>query len=143
MNAKATLQQLRRFLLGLVAFIFLGTLVELVLVSHYEESLQWIPFIMSVLGLGVVLAARYTAGGTGLRLLRWVMAGVILTSLLGMALHFYSNYSFVREINPSYSVGQALWPALKGSHPLLAPGILLLAGVLGIAATWRHPALES
>jgi hypothetical protein len=32
--------------------------------------------------------------------------------------------------------------ALMGANPLLAPGILALAGVLAIAATYHHPALR-
>jgi hypothetical protein len=34
-----------------------------------------------------------------------------------------------------------LLEALTGAAPLLAPGVLALAGVLAIAATYYHPAL--
>lgn len=139
MNDDVILQRLRRFLLAVAAAIFAGTAFELVLVGHYEETLQWVPFIVSALGLAAVGAVWFTPGARAIRVLRGVMGLAVLASLVGVGAHFYSNFTFVREINPSFTLTQSIWPALKGSHPLLAPGILLLGGVLGIAATYRHP----
>lgn len=135
-------QRLRRFLLATVAVIFIGSVFELILLEHYEKTLQWIPFVVSGVGLIAVGAAWYRPGSTTLRVLRWVMAGVALTSLAGIYLHFSGNLAFDQEINPSRTLAESIWPAMKGSYPLLAPGILFLAAALGIAATWRHPALE-
>jgi hypothetical protein len=39
-------------------------------------------------------------------------------------------------------VSDVWFKALRGADPLLAPGILALAGILSTAATYRHPALE-
>lgn len=142
MTDQVILQRLRRFLLAVVAFICVGTLFELLLLDHTEETLQWIPFIFSAIGI-VSVSAVWVAPKTGsVKILRWVMVGMAAASLLGMYLHFSGNLAFTREINPSFSLMESILPAMKGSYPLLAPGILLLAGVLGVAATYRHPALE-
>jgi len=141
MNEPDITQQLRRFLLGVVAVTLVVTPFELILLEHTEELLQWIPFVVSGIGLLAVAGAWFSPGITSLKILRWVMVLLALTSFVGVYFHFSSNLSFVREINPSYGLMESIWPAMKGSHPLLAPGILFLAGILGLAATYRHPLL--
>jgi hypothetical protein len=143
MSQSLVLQQLRRFLLGVVAVIFIVTVFELILLDHTEEALQWMPFIVSGVGLFVTLGAWIAPSQIVIRTLRWVMIGVALSSLVGVYLHFTGNLAFAREINPSFTLSEAIWPAMKGSYPLLAPGILFLAGILGLVATYQHPALEN
>jgi hypothetical protein len=45
---------------------------------------------------------------------------------------------FEQEINANASTATLLWKALQGGNPLLAPGILAAAAILGLAATYRH-----
>lgn len=135
-------QQLRSFLLGVAAFIFIGTVAELYLLEHYEETQQWIPIILSIVGFFISAAAWRKPGRNILIVFRWIMGLIALASLYGMYLHFMGNYQFTLEINPSFSAAEAIWPAIKGSYPLLAPGILFLSAILGYAATYRHPELE-
>ena len=142
MSSRSVEQRLRRFLLAVTAAIFIGTVFELILVNHTEETLQWIPFGLSAIGLICVAWAWFSSGPLSLTALRWVMVLVALGSLLGIWLHFSGNLQFTREINPSYSLAEAIWPAMQGSYPLMAPGVLFLAGTLGFAATWKHPLLR-
>lgn len=142
MAQREVTQQLRRFLLGVVAAILVITPFELVLLEHTEELLQWIPFVVSGLGLLAVGGVWFVPGTTSLKIFRWVMAAVALSSFAGVYLHFSNNLSFTREINPSFTLMESLWPAIKGSNPLLAPGIMFLAGVLGLGAIYRHPLLS-
>ncbi|MBN2732586.1 MAG: hypothetical protein JXR26_09170, partial [Balneolaceae bacterium] len=81
-------RQLRRFLLAVTACIFVGTVVELVLVEHTQETLQWIPFILSAIGSVCVAWTWFSPGRVSLIVLRWVMAAIALGSLLGIWLHF-------------------------------------------------------
>ena len=141
MNQSDILQRLRQFLLGVVAVIFIITPFELLLLGHTEELLQWVPFVVSAVGLITVGAAWFSPGRRTMTALRWVMVVVALSSFVGVYLHFSGNLAFTMEINPSFSVADAIWPAMKGSYPLLAPGILFLAGILGLAVTYRHPLL--
>ena len=142
MEQKDVTQWLRRFLLGVVAAILVVTPLELILLEHTEELLQWIPFVVSGIGLVAVAAVWSAPTETTLKGLRWVMIFVALSSFVGVYLHFSSNLSFTREINPSFTLMESLWPAIKGSNPLLAPGIMFLAGVLGLGATYQHPLLS-
>jgi hypothetical protein len=48
---------------------------------------------------------------------------------------------FQTEIRPNAPLVNSVITALSGAAPLLAPGMLGLAGVLGLAATYYHPAL--
>ena len=141
MNQSDILQRLRQFLLGVVAVIFIITPFELLLLGHTEELLQWVPFVVSAVGLITVGGAWFSPGRITITALRWVMVVVALSSFVGVYLHFSGNLAFTMEINPSFSVADAIWPAMKGSYPLLAPGILFLAGILGLAVTYRHPSL--
>ena len=142
MEEKDVTQRLRRFLLGVVAAILVVTPLELILLEHTEEMLQWIPFVVSGLGLLAVGGVWFVPETTSLKVFRWVMVIVALSSFAGVYLHFSSNLSFTREINPSFTLMESLWPAFKGSNPLLAPGIMFLAGVLGLGAIYRHPLLN-
>jgi hypothetical protein len=143
MEQSEVIKRLRRFLLGVVAFIFGITVVELILLDHTEQALQWIPFVVSGAGVIAVAGAFISPGRTTMRILRWVMAAVALSSFVGVYYHFSGNLAFTMEINPSFSVADAIWPAMKGSYPLLAPGILFLAGILGLAVTYQHPLLTN
>lgn len=142
MAQNTVVQQLRSFLMGVVAVIFIVTILELILLDHTEETLQWIPFIVCGIGLLAVCGAWIAPSQVAMHILRWVMIGVVVTSFVGVYLHFTGNLAFTREINPSFTFSESIWPAMKGSYPLLAPGILFLAGILGLAATYRHPALN-
>jgi len=134
-------QRLRRFLLGVVAAIFVGTVLELLLIGHYEDLLQWTPFIAS--GVGLILAGTiwFTPTEPKIWVFRWGMGIIALSSFVGMYLHFSGNLAFAREIHPSFTFWQSLWAAFTGSNPIMAPGILFLAGLLGIASTYKHPVL--
>jgi hypothetical protein len=128
--------------MGVAAFIFVGNVAELYLLDHYEQTQQWIPIILSTVGFLVLIAAWRNPGHKMLVSLRWLMGLTALASLYGMYLHFSGNYSFEQEINPSFTAVEAIWPAIKGSNPLLAPGILFLGAILAMAGTYKHPALQ-
>src|SRR4051812_13324404 len=49
--------RMRRFLLILTIFVFLATLVELVLEEHTKETLQFVPFALCAAGLIAVVVA--------------------------------------------------------------------------------------
>ncbi|SHF48829.1 hypothetical protein SAMN05443144_10970 [Fodinibius roseus] len=142
MSISSAEQQLRSFLFGVAAFIFIGTVAELYLLEHFEETRQWIPIILSVAGSTLCTAAWWKPNRTLYWGIRWLMGLIALASLYGMYLHFMGNYEFTLEINPSFSATEAIWPAIKGSYPLLAPGILFLGAILALAATYRHPVMK-
>lgn len=137
----AVAQQYRVFLLGLAAFIFAGTALELWLVEHAESAVQLVPFALCGLGLGSAGAALFVPRRGVLLTLRTVMGIVALGSLFGVYEHAWHNLAFELDIRPGAAVRDVLWEALSGASPLMAPGILALAAVLAAAATYQHPAL--
>jgi len=136
------LLRLRRFLLVTSALLFAGTLGELWLINHTEDVVQFVPFVLCGLGLLILLLVRLHPRRATMLVLRAVMVLVVLGSLVGIYLHVESNLAFVREINPNAPAREAIFGALGGANPLLAPGILSLAAMLAMAATYYHPALK-
>lgn len=124
------------------ALIFLVTPVELLFVEHFESPKQFIPFTLCASGLIVVAAVLWRAERATILLLRGTMVAVALGSLLGMYFHIATNVAFELEIRPAATLLQVLPKALGGASPLLAPGILALAALLALAATYYHPALQ-
>ena len=133
---------IRRLLLALVLLGILGLGVELVLLEHTESVWQWMPFVVLAGGFAsaVALAAR-PARGTVLAF-RAAMALCVIAGLVGLVLHFRGNLQFELENDPSVRGLDLVWRALHGATPTLAPGAMAQLGLLGIAATLRHPALR-
>lgn len=71
------------------------------------------------------------------------MVVIALGALLGSYEHLSGNLEFAVETHPGVPVSDLIVSAFQGASPLLAPGILGLAAVLGIAATYAHPTLEA
>ena len=142
MTTDVILARLRRFLLVIAGLLLAGTILELWVINHTQEAIQWLPFILCGVGLVVVGAALLRPQRSNLMALRGVMGVVTLGSVFGVIEHIESNLGFVLEIHPNATFDQILSGALGGANPLLAPGMLGLAAVLAIAATYYHPALK-
>lgn len=133
--------RLRQFLLLLTMLIFLATLGELVLQEHTGELIQWVPFVLC--GLGLVAVGMFLRRPTlsTLRLLRAIMLAVAAGGFLGITEHLLENFSFEQEIRPAATFIDTVGKAIKGAAPLLAPGVLIFAALLALAATYYHPAI--
>ncbi len=143
MTAEVIERRLRRFLLIMVDLLCVGTIAELVLAKHYKATDQLIPFILCIIAFLSVLAVQLRPARGTIRVMRLVMIALVLGSLLGGYLHLSANYAFSIDIRPNATTVNALLTSLSGAAPLLAPGILALAGVLALAATYYHPALRT
>ncbi|HEX8456848.1 MAG TPA: hypothetical protein VF656_05980 [Pyrinomonadaceae bacterium] len=141
MNSSDVLSRLRRFLLAFSVVLLGGAVSELWLIGHTEDPLQFVPFVLCALGMIVALVALFRPARATLLALRAVMVLVILGTLAGIYLHVRGNLELQREISPNASTGETLLATLGGANPLLAPGILAVAAILALAATYHHPAL--
>lgn len=138
-GAVSAADRYRRFLLGTAALVFAGTAAELVLIGHFEEWIQWTPFVLCALGLGAVAAVRFGSTPGRLGAVRAALGLVVAGGLFGVYEHFEHNLGFEREIRPGASTGALLLDAAQGASPLLASGVLVLAAALAFAATlWRE-----
>jgi hypothetical protein len=142
MNSEIVLARLRQFLLIISAGVFIMTVTELFFLSHWSETIQFLPFVLSGLGL-ITLALAYFRPGRGtMTLLRWSMIIIAACSLIGVYEHMANNLGFQMEIQPNATTWELILATLEGANPVLAPGILMLGAVIGVAATYQHAALE-
>ena len=118
------------------------TVTELFFLSHWSETIQFLPFVLSGLGL-ITLALAYFRPGRGtMALLRWSMIIIAACCLIGVYEHMANNLGFRMEIQPNATTWELILATLEGANPVLAPGILMLGAAIGVAATYQHPALE-
>lgn len=142
MTTETILARLRLFLFCVSGGMFGATVIELWFNEHMESLVQLIPFGLCGLGLLMVtLALGYPRRAT-LLAVRISMLAITAGSLFGLYEHLSGNLAFELEIHPAATLAEALPAVLGGAAPLLAPGILALAALLALAATYYHPALS-
>ncbi len=125
--------KLRRAILGLLLLALAGTGTELLLLEHYEDAWQLVPLVLIGLGLAVT-GLRLFRPGSGLRAFRGVMLLMVASGALGLFLHYRGNVEFELEREPTLA-GLALFrEAIMGATPALAPGAMMLFGLLGLAS---------
>lgn len=142
MTTDDLLSLLRRGLLVLLVIGATGLVAELVLLEHYEDPPQYIPF--GLLTLTLIVTAWHWMDGKrrSLRAFQTVMLLLVIAGPIGMFLHVKGNYEAEREFDPSV-LGLDLWlEVIRGEAPMLAPGTLVQFGLLGLLYAYRHPALS-
>lgn len=124
---------LRRVLLAIWVFGLLGVAAELVLLEHYEDLKQLIPF--AVIAIGLVVVAWFVArpGRVAARAFASVVALFGLSGLIGLILHYRGNAEFERERDPAIGGVSLVWESLTGATPALAPGTMILFAFIGYA----------
>jgi hypothetical protein len=60
-----------------------------------------------------------------------------------VGLHLNGNVEFERELHPDERGLEFVRKTVAGATPVLAPGSMSLLGIVGLAFTYRHPALRS
>ena len=138
-----TLGVLRRALLSILLLGLIGTGVELLLLEHTEDFWQLAPLILIALTLVVLGWHGLRRGAASIRVLQGLMVLCVASGFVGTVQHYQGNVEFELEMYPSLS-GTALFrQAMSGATPALAPGTMLLIGLVGLAYTYRHPALAA
>lgn len=132
---------LRRGILALLALGSVGVLSELVLLEHYEETVQWVPLILLVLTLATIVWHWVEGRRPSLRALQVLMMLLIVAGLVGTVLHLRENIAAEEELNPGTGGLDFWWEVVRGDMPLLAPGTLIQFGLLGLLYAYKHPAL--
>jgi hypothetical protein len=126
---------LSRLLLAIFFVGLVGTAAELLLLEHYEDTLQLIPFFVVAIGLGVGTWYARGASPESLKAFRGLLALLAITGLVGLFLHFRGNIEFAKETDSSLGGRQLFWEALMGATPALAPGMMVLLAAIGHAIT--------
>lgn len=132
----------RRLLLALVLLGMIGLAAELVLLEHVESVSQWVPLAALALGFVAGAALFVRPVPAAVHMFRVAMAVFVAAGVLGLYLHLRGNVEFEREMDSGLRGLALVWEALRGATPALAPGALAHLGLLGLACTYRHPALR-
>ena len=128
-------------MLALLLTGVLGAGAELLLLAHTEGAWQLVPDIL--LGLALLVGGWHglTGSASSLRALRLLMAVFVVVGLAGLVLHYRGNVEWELERTPEIG-GLALFrEAVMGATPTLAPGTMILLGLLGLLYGYHHPAL--
>jgi hypothetical protein len=137
-----TVSFIRVMLLTIFILGSLGSGGELLLLNHVESLLQWIPLLLILLSfvvLGWHLVGRTPAST---RAIQGAMIAFIAAGLAGFYFHYQGSAEFKLESNPSLAGWRLFWEAIRGkAPPALAPGVMIQLGLIGLAYTYRHPAL--
>jgi hypothetical protein len=134
-DERSAVRGLARIVAGLAALGLAGTLVDLLLITHYEGWGQQVPLVILPLPAGLLAWAAVTGRvryPAALRLALWVSAG---TGFAGIGLHLYGSWAFQQEIDPSGGVFARAIASLRAhSPPSLAPGQMSLLSLFGLTA---------
>jgi len=142
-DAKTVLETVRKILLAILALGMAGSLTELILLKHTEDLFQWVPLVLLGPGCAVLIWHGVSGGGASLRLMRWLMYGFVVAGMAGVYFHFQGSAEFKLESQPTLAGMELFWAAIRAkTPPLLAPGMMVQLGLLGLVYTYRHPMLK-
>ena len=142
MAAVDSMGRLRAFLMAILLLGMAGSATELLLLAHHEDFKQLIPLSLLAIAFGVLAWHGGTRSRASVRGLQVVMTLFVIAGLAGVILHVRSSMEFQSEVDPSLRGLKLLAKALMAkAPPALAPGVMVQLGLLGLAFTYRHPAL--
>lgn len=139
--AASTAGALRTALLGLFLLGCVGTAAELLLLGHVEDPWQIVPlglFALALVGVGWYALARSRVSIQAFQGLMFLFLGA---GIAGTLLHYRGNMEFELEMYPGMAGLELFRETMTGAFPALAPGAMVLFGLIGLAWTYRHPAL--
>ncbi len=134
-----TLAAIRRLLFGALAIGVLGTSGELILLRHIDKPAQWIPLVFLAACLPVLIWHAVAPSAASVRVLQGLMLAFIALGVVGVGLHYDGNVEFERELHPDERGWEFVRKTVAGATPMLAPGSMVLLGLVGLAHAYRHP----
>lgn len=132
----------RKLLLGIFLIGAAGIATELWLLGHYEELDQLIPLGLATLGVVAVVAAAIKPAPVTVRFVQAAMLLMVVSGFVGVWFHYQATTEFQLEMDASLR-GWALFrkAIVAKAPPALAPGAMIQLGLIGLAYTFRHPAV--
>ena len=126
-------------MLAIVLFSGIGVFIELLLIGHKEDWWQILPLVLLASVTLVTAAAWFVSSTRVVVVLRVVMWACMLSGLVGQWLHYSGNAEFEREMYPGRAGLELFQESMSGATPVLAPGTMIVIGLLGLVFAWRHP----
>lgn len=120
-----------------------GAVAELLLIGHTEDYWQWIPLLLIALSLLALLIQAVVRRAATVRVFQATMGLFLISGLLGCYLHYQAKVEFKLEMNPALAGWELFQESILGGTvpPVLAPGMMIQLGLIGLAYAYRHPAL--
>jgi hypothetical protein len=136
---------LRHILLTIFLLGSVGTGAELLLVGHIEEVWQWIPLALLLMGILALLVHAFAEPSPSTRIFQGIMVLFITSGIIGIWLHYKARMEFQLEMNPDVAGTKLFLETITGAKvpPVLAPGMMIQLGLLGLAYTYAHKTLIS
>lgn len=125
------MRRVKLLLIFTVAFMAVGTLLELFLLSHYEDEWQLLPILLIASSLILCIAYSLKTNQWILRTLQVMLWATAFTGCLGVYFHLKANLEFEAELHPRQTFTQHLLDSFSGALPALAPGSLLVFSLIG------------
>ncbi len=119
-------QKIETLILATYTSMLVGTTLELVLLNHFEDTLQLIPIIGVGICLFLLLVVALTKLGIFIKINSIILPLIALIGLYGVYLHFGVNMEFEQEMRPNADYMFWLKSALTGAIPVLAPASLVV-----------------
>lgn len=130
---------LRRWLFWTLVLGLMGTETELLLLEHYEDAWQVVPLLLIAFAVTLLAWHRRRHDRRSLSALRMLMVLFLLSGAVGLALHFRGAAEFQRELDPAAETWHLVGTVMRvKAPPVLAPGMMLQLGLLGLAYAASH-----
>jgi hypothetical protein len=137
MNAQqpaSLVERLRRWILAVLMLGILGTVTELVLLEHYEKPVQLVPVVLLALAILAIAWHAMAKNSASRSVFVAIMALFVLAGFAGFVAHFIGSAEFQLELDPSMGIWDLIEKVMRAkAPPLLAPGMMLQLGLLGLA----------
>lgn len=128
---------IQRRLLWIMLIGTAGTAGELMLLEHTESAWQWSPVVALVAGFFACIVVLFSESKAASGVLRLLMATFLLLGTVGLFQHYKGNVEFELEMYPTRGGLELFWESLKGATPTMAPGAMILLGLVGLVAFTR------
>ncbi len=128
---KSRFYSLKYVILYTLIFFLLGSLTELYLIKHYEDTTQTIPIFCIGLSLASLIVLFFKVSKLTIILFKLSLFVISLVGLSGVFLHLNSNYEFEKEMRPNSNSLDLFIESLSGALPALAPLNLVLLAMVG------------
>lgn len=126
----------QRVLLLIVIISSAGTFAELILLEHTEEFYQLIPVVLLPVTASSALLVLLKPRRWSVNLLRFVLILCLISSAVGIVLHYIGNTEFELERKPDLHGWALFSKSMMGATPALAPGTMAQLSLIGLLATY-------
>lgn len=130
---------LRGFLLTIFLLGVIGAAAELLLLGHTEDWRQWLPLALFLVSLIVLLLHAVVRRSFTQRIFQATMLLFIVSGAVGCWFHYQAKREFKLEGNPALAGWELFREAMVSGAvpPVLAPGMMIQLGLIGLACCYR------